>query len=128
MWLYDIGYDIYSEDMKRKIFVIRQDVDENFFAKKFGFPARPKIFRHRPIFTVVEEWYTHESQGTTGDWDFYTFATRAEACFFVAKLCMKLNSPQQRRLMAVAEDFVTDILKEHKKASKEMDLLQKAKN
>ena len=110
--------------MGRKIFVVECEkgkCDRN---------PNPRFKRRRydkAIYIVVEEWHTPESQGDTGDWDFYTFMTYQDAAIFIAELCMKFNSPMQRRLMEAAEHLVTDITKEHKKAVKQMEVEQRQK-
>jgi hypothetical protein len=128
MWFYDIGFNAYSRDMSRQIFVVRRNKDEIRNYASFNNARFPKRRWEKYVYTVVEEWHTPESQGDTGDWDYYTFMTYPEASFFIAKLIMKLNSPQQRALMHVAEEFVTDITKEHKKVVKQMETEQKQKD
>lgn len=124
MWLFDIYYDIYSREMNRSIFVVEWEKG------KCDSNPNPRFKRRRydkPIYIVVEEWHTPESQGDTGDWDFYTFMTYQDAAIFIAELCMKFNSPAQQRLMEAAEQLVTDITKENKKAFKKMEADQRQK-
>lgn len=103
MWLFDISRNIYNRDLGRRISIVSRDI----------VLAGYKTTR---LYTVAEEWHTPESEGDTGDWDYYTFLNYQDAAVFIAQLALKFNSPMQRRLMQMAERFVTKITAEHKNA------------
>ena len=104
MWHFDIKGDIYSHDMRRRIFIERHDNHNG--THRFG-----KRKRDTTYYIVVEEWHTDEGHEDTGDFDYYTFMTFQDASVFIAGLAVKFNSPAQRVLMRAAENLATKLTK-----------------
>lgn len=126
MWLFDIYHDVYSHDMGRRFYIAERSGDDNLcysgpIPVEFSKPRFSRRRSNTSIYTVVEEWETPNSKGDTGEFDYYTFMTYQDAAVFIAELCMKLNSPMQRKLLRAADDLASDICREHEKATTEIE-------
>lgn len=126
MWLYDIHYNIYSSELSRKIYIVKTQGDD--YDEFTGNNRASKRRHNTDLFTVVEEWYTPESKGNTGDFNYYTFGTYLEAETFIISLAMRLNTPWQNAAAQAAEQFVTKITKEFGKAYKQTKRLIEEKS
>lgn len=114
MWLIDINDRAYSKDANgyRQFFVVRKEL-------QYPFEVWDEIrerwkwvpVRKRMKFFVGEHWRTPESEGDTGDFDHYEFATYQEACIFIADLIVKLNSPCHNALIQAAKEITDEIIK-----------------
>ena len=118
MWHFDIYHDIYSADMNRRITICKRDGDNEH---SYRFSRRRKGTR---VYTLYEEWHTPNSQGNTGDFDYYTFMTYQDAAVFIANLAIRLNSLAQNVLMRAAEVFATRITKDYKDDKKQLERKQ----
>ena len=104
MWVFDIYYNIYSQELNRQIRIRKHDI--------FDPKGRHCYFT---VYALFEEWHTPESQGNTIDFDFYQFKTYRDAASFMVKLLIKFNNPCQNALLEAANEFATAITQNHKK-------------
>lgn len=113
MWLIDINDRAYSKDANgyRQFFVVRKELQYPF---EIWDETRERWkwvpVRKRMKFFVGEHWCTPESEGDTGDFDYYEFATYQEACVFIADLIVRLNSPCHNALIQAAREITDEII------------------
>ena len=99
MFIFHINGGSYSSDHSRSFFIHKRE---------------PKAWGEKAEYIVVESWHTPNSQGDTKDFCFYHFVEFPDAMLFVVNLTLELNTPVQNALLKAADDFATDVIRQHR--------------